>query len=296
MLLAAQVHPFHQPPGGGVAGEAAGGDSAQTEVCEADPDQLGDCFGGVPVPVVIGVQTPPELGLHSPGLVVDVGLGPGVVGGQHQVTDHRDVELDDQRLGQPLRFSEVRAVLREGVRPARYPSLDGRQAPEPPGRLGVSCSRGSNRQPRGADGPRDGAEIGGHIPIMAREATGSPSPKDPAGSDRRSRAGHRRRSCQDPTASPRRVRLPVGYWHVGQLLGGDTLGSAQELGRASKLGPFGCPQHDDLIARAVHGRVPAARDTFSSPHPPRLSTMRTWGIFLPGEEHRCPAHRAPVGI
>ena len=172
--LAAHPDAFHEPPRGGVVGEAVRGDAAQAELGEAEPDELADGFGGVAVAGVVGVQYPAEVGLGALRLWCDLGLGPRVLDGEHQVPDDLPVELDDEGLGETGGILEAGAVLLQGGWCAGQPAADVGEPAEPPGGLEVVAGRGPQRQPVGTDRPVDGVQgVAGHLRrLLARGLSG----------------------------------------------------------------------------------------------------------------------------
>jgi hypothetical protein len=92
--LAAHLDALHETPRSVGGGEAVGRQAAQSEIFEAESDQLPNGLGGVPVARMIGVHHPAQLGVSAAGLVHDLCLGPRVVDPEHQVTDHQAVELE----------------------------------------------------------------------------------------------------------------------------------------------------------------------------------------------------------
>ena len=67
-----------------------------------------------PRPAWSGWKARSQLRLHAAGLVHHLGLGPGVLDGEHQVADDLAVPLRDERLGQG-RLLEVRPVAAAGA-------------------------------------------------------------------------------------------------------------------------------------------------------------------------------------
>ena len=58
------MDPLHQPPRRLIVRKAVGPHSAQTEILEADPDELDDSLGGIAVPLMFRAQAPAKLGLR----------------------------------------------------------------------------------------------------------------------------------------------------------------------------------------------------------------------------------------
>lgn len=112
--LAAHPDPLHEAPRRHVGGEAVRRHPAQSDVLEAEPDQLTDRIGGAAVPGVVRVQYPAELGLDAAGLLGDLRLGPRVLDLEHQVDDGLTGELDDDGLAETGRIQKLGAVLVKG--------------------------------------------------------------------------------------------------------------------------------------------------------------------------------------
>src|SRR3712207_6874134 len=67
--------------------------AAKPELHEADLQHRAHRLGRISASAVGGVHAPPELGLHPPSLVRDLGLGPGVLHLDHQV-DRKSTRLN----------------------------------------------------------------------------------------------------------------------------------------------------------------------------------------------------------
>ncbi len=91
-----------------------------------DPQQRADRLGGVAAAAVRRVQGVADLGLRAGGLRADLGLGPGVLDAQHQVADHGAVELDDERVGEPLAEARPPTPPRSVGRPVTHSATSGR--------------------------------------------------------------------------------------------------------------------------------------------------------------------------
>jgi len=163
--LAPHPDPLHEAPRRLVVGEAVGRDPPQVQLVEAEPQQLAHGLGGVPVPGLVGVDHPAELGLDPTGLLLDLGLGPGVTDLDHQVADDRAVELDDQEHREPLGVLERGAVLVDRRGGGGEPPTDLGETAVLPGRLEVVGGRAPQRQASRAHRPRHGIQWAAH-PLM----------------------------------------------------------------------------------------------------------------------------------
>src|SRR5690349_14263099 len=103
MEFAAKADAFHEAPGRGVVGEAAGHDTVQAKFVEAHTEELPDGFGGVAMSGVRWVEYPGKLGLAALPVRFGFLLCPGVLDAEHEVTNDLATALDDEGGGEALR-------------------------------------------------------------------------------------------------------------------------------------------------------------------------------------------------
>ena len=152
--LAPHAEPLHEPPRGLVVGEAPGHHATQAEFVEAEAKQFPDGLGFIAMAGVSGVENPAQLGLDSSGPHGNLGLCPGVLDLEHEVTDHLTVPLHDEGGGEMVRLLEHGAVVLQAVGYSGEPAANGLLTSEAPRRFGVivaACR--AEGEPCGAGGP-----------------------------------------------------------------------------------------------------------------------------------------------
>ena len=151
--LAPHAEPLHEPPRGLVVGEALGHHATQVEFVEAEAKQLPDGLGFIAMAGVSGVENPAQLGLDSSGPHRNLGLCPGVLDLEHEVTDHLTVPFDDEGGGETVRLLERGAIVLQAVGYSGEPAANGLLTSEAPRRFGVVFACRAQGEPFGAGGP-----------------------------------------------------------------------------------------------------------------------------------------------
>src|SRR4051794_472042 len=149
MQLAAQAEALQQAPAGFVLEEARRGDPANTEVGEAEAEELPQALGGVAG--VSGIVDPAELHPEVPGPPVAVEMMS--FASKHDVTDDLGptvvAEGDQKGGGRPRGLGQVVPVAVEVGRAAGEPLADRLEPADLPGRVGVTSGGGTDGEALG---------------------------------------------------------------------------------------------------------------------------------------------------
>lgn len=102
---------------------------------------------------VSGVENPAQLGLDPSGQHRNLGLCPGVLDLEHEVTDHLTFPFDDEGGGETVRLLERGAIVLQAVGYSGEPAANGLLTSEAPRRFGVVLACRAQGEPFGAGGP-----------------------------------------------------------------------------------------------------------------------------------------------
>jgi hypothetical protein len=115
---------------------------------------------------VCGVENPAQLGLDPSGPDRNLGLCPGVLDLEHEVTEHLTVPFDDEGGGETVRLLERGAIVLHAVGHSDEPAANRLLTSEAPRRFGVAFACRAQGEPFGAAGPLQTVERQRRWPLV----------------------------------------------------------------------------------------------------------------------------------